>query len=125
MSRFASYVGFRPPALTAVAAAALATAALLGSPATASAAQPAATAAAPETTIYYSFRDLSTDRATHALYDRIVSAARSVCPGYDSRDLTDYSNSRQCQRQAVAHAIEQIGSARLAAVYTHTLPRRG
>lgn len=123
MSRFASHVGFRPPVLTALAVTALGAAALLGSPATARAAQPAA--AAPQTTLYYSFRDLSTDQGTHALYERIVSAARSVCPGYDSRDLSDYANSRQCQRQAVAHAIEQIGSARLAAVYTHTLPRRG
>lgn len=123
MSRFASHIGFRLPALTALAATALATAALPGSSATASAAQPAA--AAPQATIYYSFRDLSTDQATHALYERIVSAARSVCPGYDSRDLIEYANSRQCQRQAVAHAVEQIGSARLAALYTHTLPRRG
>ena len=122
MSRFAPKAGFRPSTLTTLAAA-LATAALLGSPATASAAEPAA--AALQTTDYYSFRDLSTDQATHALYERIVSAARSVCPGYDSRDLIVYTNSRQCQRQAVAHAIEQIGSARLAAVYTHTLPRRG
>ncbi len=123
MSRFASHAGFRPPALTALAFTALATAALLGSPATASAAQPAT--AAPEATVYYSFHDLSSDQATHALYERIVSAARSVCPGYDSPDLSEYANSRQCQRQAVAHAVEQIGSARLAAVYTHTLPRRG
>jgi UrcA family protein len=123
MSRSASHVGIRPYALAALAVSALATAALLGSPAIATAAEPAA--AAPQTTVYYSFRDLATDQATHALYERIVSAARSVCPGYDSRDLADYAGSRQCQRQAVAHAIEQIGSARLAAVYTHTLPRRG
>ena len=124
MSRFIPRLTRRPRALHALAAAgALAGAALLGSPAGASAAQPAA--AVPQTTVSYSYRDLATDRATHALYERIMSAARTVCPGYDSRDLAAYADSRQCQRQAVARAIHQIGNARLAAVHARAVDRRG
>ncbi|MDE2264114.1 MAG: UrcA family protein, partial [Gammaproteobacteria bacterium] len=95
---------------------------LLGSPAMAGAAQPAA---APQATVYYDFRDLSTDQSARALYERIVSAARTVCPGYDSRDLGAFAESRECQRQAVARAVREIGNARLAAVHTHALPRHG
>ena len=123
MSRFASHAAASPRTLAALAVGVLATAASLGSPAIAAAGQPVA--AAPQTSVYYSFRDLASDQSTRALYERIVSAARTVCPGYDSRDLADFAASRECQRQAVAGAIRQIGSARLAAVYSHKLARRG
>ncbi|MGH7105598.1 MAG: UrcA family protein [Acetobacteraceae bacterium] len=124
MSRLALPVSFHSHSLAALAAmGVLAVTASLASPATASAAQPSATA--PEMAVYYSFRDLTTDQGTHALYEHIVSAARAVCPRYDSRDLTAFADSRECQRQAVARAIHQIGSARLAALYSHKLPRQG
>lgn len=122
MNRFAPSVSFRPRALVAFAAIGLTTA-LLASPAVASAAQPAVDVL--QTTVAYSYRDLATDQATRALYVRITSAAKSVCPGYDSRDLAAVAHSRECQRQAVARAIYQIGNGRLAAVYTHATGRRG
>ncbi|HVS77689.1 MAG TPA: UrcA family protein [Steroidobacteraceae bacterium] len=124
MSRFLQPAARRPRILTALAAVgALATAALLASPAIASAAQPAD--AAPQTVVHYSLRELATDRGTRALYERIVSAARRVCPGNDSRDLADFAASRQCQRQAVTRAIHQIGSPRLAALHMQATSRRG
>jgi UrcA family protein len=124
MNRFAQSVSLRPRALVAVAAiGALAAAALLASPAAASAAQAAADS--PQTTVHYSLRDLSSDRGTQALYRRIVSAARTVCPAGDSRDLVAFAASRQCQRQAVARAVAQIGSARLAALHAHASARHG
>ncbi len=124
MSRLLQHAARRPRTFTTLAAVgALATAALPGSPAIASAAQPAA--AAPQTVVYYSLRDLATDRGTRALYERIVSAARRVCPGNDSRDLADFADSRQCQRQAVARAIHQIGSPRLAALHMQATSRHG
>lgn len=124
MSRLALPVSFRSQTLTALTAlGALAMAASLASPAIASAAQPST--AAPQTIVYYSVRDLATDRGTHALYERIVSAARAVCPGYDSRDLAAFADSRQCQRQAIARAIHEIGNARLAAVSSEKLPSHG
>lgn len=123
MRRFIPHVIPPPRVLAAATAGALAAAALLGSPTAAIAAQPGADAA--QMTVYYSFRDLSSDRATRALYQRIVSAARTVCPRYDSQDLDAFAYSQQCQRQAVAHAIHQIGNPRLAAVYQRTLRRHG
>jgi UrcA family protein len=124
MNRLTREISFRRPAFAAIAAAVGLTAvALLGSPATASAAQPAADA--PQATLYYSLRDLASDQGTRALYARIVTAAQTVCPGWDSRDLDVVAASRECQHQAVARAIGQIGSARLAAVRAHALARHG
>ena len=123
MSRFASHTDFRPRVLTALALGAVATAALLGSPAIAAAAQPAA--AAPQAIVRYSFQDLASEQSSRALYERLMSAARSVCPGYDSRDLGAYADSRACQRQAVARAIHRIGNAKLAAVYMRAVARKG
>jgi UrcA family protein len=125
MSRFAPFVSPRPRAFAGLTAlGALAMTALLAQPNIATAAQPAA-AAAPQTTVSYSFGDLATDQGTRALYQRILSAARTVCPAYDSRDLEAAAYSWECQRQAVARAIRQIGDPRLAAVYSHKLARRG
>jgi UrcA family protein len=124
MNRFTAQISSRRPALSAIAAViGLTTAALLGSPTIATAAQPAADA--PHATLYYSLRDLTSTEGTRALYARIVTAAQSVCPGWDSRDLDEVAASRECQRQAVARAIGQIGDARLASVHAHALTRRG
>lgn len=123
MNRFATSTSPRPRALLALAAGALATAAFLASPTTAAAAQPAVDA--PQVAVHYSFRDLSTDQSTRALYQRIVTAARSVCPEYDPRDLTAFVASERCQRQAVAAAIQQIGNWRLAAVHARAVGRHG
>jgi len=124
MNRLTAQISSRRPALTTLAAViGLTTAALLGTPTLATAAQPAADV--PQTTLYYSLRDLASHQGTQALYARIVAAAQSVCPGWDSRDLGEVAASRQCQRQAVARAIGQIGDARLASVHAHALARRG
>lgn len=124
MSRIAPQLSSRPRAFTALAAmGAIATAGLLGSPATATAAQP--DAGAPTATVYYTFRDLATEPGTRALYKRILNAAETVCPEYDSRDLTAADQSRQCQREAVARAIRQIANPRLAAVYARALSGHG
>ncbi len=122
MSRIAPQVSFDPIAFTALAAiGALAAAAWLGSPAIATAAQP--DAGASKAIVHYSLGDLSTEPRIHALYQRIVDAAQTVCPHYDSRDLESFDYSRECQRAAVARAVHQIGSPRLAAV--HARARHG
>lgn len=126
MSRFTLPLRSRPRSFAALAAlGALTAAAALASPAVASAGQP--TANGLQTNVYYDLRDLSTEQGTRALYRRIVSAAREVCPGYDSSDADVVATSKECQRQAVARAIGRIGSARLAAVDAHALElaRRG
>jgi UrcA family protein len=124
MSRFAPPVRLRPRAFTTLAAlGALSTAALFASPAVATAAQPSDEI--PQTAVYYNLVELTTDTGTHALYKRLVSAARTVCPGYDSRDLAAVAGSRVCQRKAVARAVMQIGNARLASVHARANTRHG
>ncbi len=123
MSRFATSVSFLPRALTTTLAACAIATSLLGSPVTAAAAQPAADV--PQITVPYSLRDLASDHGTHVLYQRIVNAARTVCPAGDSRDLDAFAASRTCQRQAVARAVAQVGSARLAALQARASMRHG
>lgn len=113
MSRSAPSVSFRPRTLALAALGVITTAALLASP-VASAAQPLADGF--QTNVYYNLRDLSTEKGTRALYQRIVSAAETVCPGYDSRWPDVIAASKECQRQAIARAIGSIGNARLAAI---------
>ncbi|HEY2036989.1 MAG TPA: UrcA family protein [Steroidobacteraceae bacterium] len=126
MSRFAPNVSSRPRALAALAAmSALTTAALLALPSVASAAQPAADAP-PQTIVQYSFNELATDGGTRAVYARIKRAAAAVCPSYDPMDLEMADVSKMCQRQAMARAVNEIGNARLAAVYKgHSVKQRG
>jgi len=83
-------------------------------PRSAAAAQPLATI--PSVAVQYSAADLSTKDGASRLYQRIALAARQVCPNYDSGDLVAFSASRSCQRRAIASAVEEIGSPRLAAV---------
>lgn len=122
MSRFAQSTISRPRAVTA-ALAVVATATLFASPSVASAAQPAADGY--QTNVYYNLRDLSTEQGTRLLYRRLVSAARSVCPGYDSRWADVVAVSKECQREAMARAIGQIGNARLAALDARDSSWRG
>lgn len=123
MSRFTSRIANRSRALTALAAMGVIAAASLLAPNIASAGQPAADV--PHTAVTYSYSDLASDQGTRALYARIKRAARSVCPSYDPLDLIAFSASRECQRQAVANAVRQIGSERLAALHTHSVTRKG
>lgn len=125
MSLFAQSVSSRPRAATAALAALgiVATATLLALPGVASADQPAANGL--QTNVYYNLRDLSTERGTRALYRRIVNAAQAVCPGYDSQWGTAVAASQECQRQAIARAIGQIGNARLAAIDARATSWRG
>lgn len=83
-------------------------------PRSAAAAQPLA--AIPSVAVQYNAADLSTKDGASKLYERIALAARQVCPNYDSGDLAAFSASRSCQRRAIASAVEEIGSPRLAAV---------
>ena len=116
MSPLAQPISTRPRAVTAALAAlgVLAMATLAASPSVASAGQRSADGL--QTNVYYSLRDLSTEQGTRALYRRIASAAQAVCPGSESASASVVAASQECQRQAIARAIGQIGNARLAAI---------
>lgn len=123
MSRFTSRVANRSRALTALAALGMIATATLLAPTIAAAAQPDTDVR--QTAVNYSYSDLASDQGTRALYQRIKRAARSVCPSFDPRDLVAFDENRECQRQAIASAVRQIGSQRLAAVHRQALGERG
>ena len=123
MSRFTSRVAIRSRAFTALAALGVITAATLLAPSIASAGQPATDV--QQAAINYSYTDLASDQATQALYQRIRRAARAVCPGYDPRDLIAFNESRLCEQQAIARAVHEIGSQRLAAVHMKAVAAKG
>ena len=123
MSRFISRVANRSRALTTLAALGVITTATLLAPTIAAAGQPATDV--PQTAVNYSYSDLASDQATRALYQRIRRAAQVVCPSYDPRDLIAFNASRECEQQAIASAVRQIGSQRLAAVHMRAVGRKG
>jgi UrcA family protein len=71
----------------------------------------------PSVTVKYSDLNLATDEGAHQLYKRISTAARVVCPDADLRDLSAFASSKTCQSEAIARAVRDVRSPRLAAVY--------
>jgi UrcA family protein len=125
MSRFTPNVSSRPRVLSATLTAlgVLTAAAALVSPTIGSANEQAADGM--QTNVYYTQLDLATEQGTRALYQRIERAAADVCPVPDSLYPSAQAASKECQRQAIARAIGQIGSSRLAAIEAHAGARRG
>ncbi len=70
----------------------------------------------PSIRVSYADLDLSTDRGVRILYGRIVAAAQQVCPDVEMQNLTLYWKMRACQKRAIAAAVQQVGSPRLAAI---------
>lgn len=71
---------------------------------------------APTVKVRYSDLDLSTEQGSLALYGRIVAAAYQVCAA-DIRDLDAMAAARECRAQAIARAVRDVNSPRLASVY--------
>jgi UrcA family protein len=72
----------------------------------------------PSVAIQYSAFELSSDEGARILYRRIASAAQEVCPQADSRDLNGFALSKACRSEAIARAVRDIHSPRLAALYS-------
>ena len=79
---------------------------------------------APTFTVRYSDLDLTSDQGSQALYARIVAAAQQVCVAEDIRDLRAVAAAHSCREQAIAQAVRDVHSARLASVYA-AAERRG
>jgi UrcA family protein len=76
---------------------------------------------APAARVRYDDLDLSTDQGTQTLYQRISKAAKMVCPSTNSRELAAVAAEQRCRAQAVARAVQDVNSPRLALVHaTHT-----
>ena len=52
-----------------------------------------------------------------ALYQRLERVAQHVCPEASGRNLQTLDAARRCEKQALARAVHQINSPRLAEVY--------
>jgi UrcA family protein len=87
--------------------------------ATASAAGPAAPATADvaRVVVQYGDLDLDTERGAAALQRRLVAAAREVCGSPQPRELKRHREARECMDAAIARAVDEVGSPRLARLH--------
>jgi UrcA family protein len=81
----------------------------------------AANVDSPALTVRYSDLDLSTEQGSLALYGRIVAAARQVCTVEGIVDLRAVAAMKDCREQAIARAVRDVNSPKLAAVYAERL----
>ena len=68
-------------------------------------------------TVSYRDLDLSTPTAARTLYVRIEHAAHSVCDDDHSADLHRAERTKQCCSDAIAHAVSDVHSPQLTALY--------
>jgi len=70
--------------------------------------------------VAYGDLNLASEQGNQALYARIVAAARAVCAAneVDIRNLHAYAAAQACERQAIATAVQQVHSPKLAALYS-------
>jgi len=66
--------------------------------------------------VSYADLDLSTAEGSQALYRRIATAARHVCPTADGRIITAVSISQQCQKTAIENALQAMKEPTVAAI---------
>jgi len=72
----------------------------------------------PSIVVSFSALDLTTDEGARKLYGRIAAAGRAVCPDADFRNLGAYARAKSCQSEAIARAVRDVHSTRLATVYS-------
>ena len=73
--------------------------------------------APPSVVVKYSEQSLATDEGVDALYRRITSAARRVCPDAPIGNLGLQAVVQHCRNQAITQAVRQIDNPRLAALH--------
>jgi UrcA family protein len=71
----------------------------------------------PSVVVKYSEQSLATDEGVSALYRRITSAAKRVCPDAPIGDLGLRAEVEHCRNQAIARAVQQVDNSRLAALH--------
>jgi UrcA family protein len=71
----------------------------------------------PSVKVSYADLDLGTTLGAETLYHRIAAAARVVCPDPAEHLPSNLSKAKTCRMTAIDHAVHEVSSARLAAVY--------
>lgn len=112
-----------PVAVRAALAVALTTVSLLIASAPARAAERTGDEAPLQFVVRYTDLDLQTEAGALALYTRISTAARRVCPDEGSRNLQWLAAIRACRAQAIDRAVSGIGSEKLAAIHAARMQR--
>jgi UrcA family protein len=74
----------------------------------------------PTVVVKYDPQSLASEAGARALYQRLERVAQHVCPEASGRDLATLEVARRCERQAVAHAVREINSPRLAEIYARS-----
>ena len=76
-----------------------------------------AAADVPTLEVSYTDLDIATEQGARALYRRISTAARQVCPRGEGSIVPKLNDiSRTCIRDAIARAVREVNSPRLAEV---------
>ena len=92
-------------------AALIASACLLAPAQPARAADPPEQDQAPSVTLHYSRQDLATEAGTQHLYERLMRAARDVCPNAPGDG--SFARAEACRHHALVRALRQIHNVRL------------
>jgi UrcA family protein len=71
----------------------------------------------PSVVVKYDPQSLASEAGARALYQRLERVAQHVCPEASGRNLQTLDAARLCEKQALARAVHQINSPRLAEVY--------
>jgi UrcA family protein len=77
----------------------------------------------PSVSVRYDDLNLSTAAGVNALYQRISTAARAVCPDVHSRDLGVAAAGERCKASAVAHAVSDLHNPQLALLHASRVSR--
>ena len=72
----------------------------------------------PQVVVRYGDLNVETEAGALTLYERIVGAARRVCPSARVRDLGRIQAVHTCREESVARAIAAANIPRLAAIQT-------
>ena len=64
-------------------------------------------------TVDFSDLDVARGEGMEVLYQRLRSAAKTVCGSKDTRNLNDMQEWRACFKQALDRAVEQVDNERL------------
>lgn len=71
----------------------------------------------PTVTVRYGDLNLASEAGARKLYQRLSVAAQEVCPAQDAHSLALLSYNRTCRANAIARAVHEINSPRLAALH--------
>lgn len=72
--------------------------------------------AIPRVVVRYAEAELATAEGVRHVQQRILSAVGQVCPAADTLDVERWAQVEACRAQAIARAVAQVKSPRLASV---------